>query len=88
MQPHQAVAAQPTKPKRVFINSQPIEAARIDSALLKLKTACQLGGFSESTLRRLEATDPTFPRFIKLGARCTRVHAGSFTAWLASKAGA
>lgn len=67
-------------------NQQPLHAAQIADALLTLKTASAVSGLSEATLYRKAATDPTFPKFVKLGQRCTRIRAGDLTAWIASKA--
>lgn len=80
--------AEAGKPKRGTVNSQPLEAAQIADALLKLRTAAAVAGLSEATLYRKAKSDPTFPKLVRLGARCTRVRAGDLTAWLASKAGA
>lgn len=67
-------------------NSQPLHAAQVPDALLKLQTAVELTGISVSTIYRKAATDPTFPKLIKMGARCTRIRAGDLTAWLAAQA--
>jgi prophage regulatory protein len=89
MQPDTIEAAQADKPKRgVTVNPQPLHAAQIADALLKLATAAQLAGLSEATLYRKAKTDPSFPRLIRMGARCTRIRAGDLTAWLAAQAGA
>jgi predicted DNA-binding transcriptional regulator AlpA len=69
-------------------NPQPLEAATIPGALLKLSTAAAVSGMSEATLYRRAKSDPTFPPLIKMGLRCTRIRAGDLTAWLASKGGA
>lgn len=77
-----------TKPRRRQAGSgQPIEVANIPDALLTLGTACKIAGVSEPTLRRWEKEDPDFPGFVKIGARCTRVRAGAFTAYLNTKGG-
>ena len=80
--------AQPATPKRSALNPQPLAAAQIPDALLNLRTAAAVAGLSESSLYRKAAGDPTFPKLIKMGARCTRVRAGDLTAWLAAQAGA
>ena len=67
---------------------QPLHAATIPDALLKMPTAAAVSGMSEATLYRKAASDPTFPRLVKLGKRCTRIRAGDLTAWLAAQAGA
>lgn len=69
--------------KRVI--DQPLHAVQIAEALLKLKTAAAVAGLSEATLYRKAKTDPTFPRLIRLGARCTRIRAGDLTTWLAAQ---
>lgn len=66
-------------------NRQPLHAAQIPDALLTLRTAAAISGLSESTLYRRAASDPSFPKMVKLGARCTRIRAGDLTAWLASQ---
>lgn len=89
MQPDTIEAAQADKPKRgVTVNPQPLHAAQIADALLKLQTAAAVSGLSETTLYRKAASDPTFPKLIRMGARCTRIRAGDLTAWLAAQAGA
>ncbi|MFT3820461.1 MAG: AlpA family phage regulatory protein [Rubrivivax sp.] len=47
-----------------------------------------LAGLSEASLYRRAAIDPTFPKLIKMGKRCTRIRAGDLTAWLAAQAAA
>jgi len=69
-------------------NRQPLHVAQIADALLKLGTASAIAGLSQSTLYRKAATDPTFPKLVKLGNRCTRIRAGDLTAWLAAQVGA
>lgn len=67
---------------------QPLHAAQIADALLRMSTAATLSGLSEATLYRKAATDPTFPKLVKMGKRCTRIRAGDLTAWLAAQAAA
>jgi predicted DNA-binding transcriptional regulator AlpA len=67
-------------------NSQPLHAVQIADALLTLRTASAVAGISPATIYRRASTDPTFPRLIRMGRRCTRIRAGDLTAWLASKA--
>lgn len=76
------------KAKRGSINPQPLHAAQISDALLKMSTAAAVSGLSEASLYRKAASDPTFPKLVKLGKRCTRIRAGDLTAWLAAQAGA
>ena len=68
------------------INAQPLHAAQIADALLTLRTAGAVSGMSSSTLYRKAASDPTFPKLVKMGQRCTRIRAGDLTAWLAAQA--
>lgn len=77
-----------TRPKRVPPQPQPIHAAQIADALLRIRTACAIAGLSEATIYRKAATDPTFPKLVKLGKRCTRIRAGDLTAWLSAQGGA
>lgn len=77
------------KPKRGGgVNPQPLHAVQIADALLRMQTAAQIAGLSESSLYRKAASDPTFPKLVKMGSRCTRIRAGDLTAWLAAQAGA
>ncbi|GMV74533.1 MAG: hypothetical protein AMXMBFR78_14840 [Rubrivivax sp.] len=85
MQPQATHAAQDRKRGAT---PQPLHAAQIADALLTLRTASAVTGLSETTIRRKEKTDPTFPRLIRMGRRCTRIKAGGLTAWMAAKAGA
>lgn len=77
---------QATKPKRGEIHPQPLHVAQIAEALLRMRTAAQISGLSEATLYRKAASDPTFPKLVKMGQRCTRIRAGDLTAWLAAQA--
>lgn len=88
MQASRSTAAQGDKLKRGTVNPQPLHAAQIADALLKMSTAAAVAGLSEATLYRKAKADPTFPRLVKMGQRCTRIRAGDLTAWLAAQAGA
>lgn len=68
--------------------AQPLHVVQIADALLKLSTVSAVAGLSEATIYRKAANggDPTFPKLIKLGKRCTRIRAGDLTAWLAAQA--
>lgn len=66
----------------------PIAVAQVPDALLKVKTACSLADISTPTFYRKAATDPTFPKLVRLSQRCTRVRAGDWLKWLATQAGA
>lgn len=56
-----------------------------DDALFSTKVIAAMTGNGVSTIWRYSATDPTFPKPIKLSARCTRFRAGDVRAWLLSK---
>jgi prophage regulatory protein len=79
-----AVSDQTETRKRGTVHPQPLDAAKLPDALLTLRTAGAIAGLSEATLYRKAASDPTFPKLVKLGTRCTRIRAGDLTAWLAS----
>lgn len=66
--------------------AQPVEAADNPDALLRILTAALLMGCGQSTVYKHAANDPTFPKLIKLGTRCTRIRAGDLTAWLKAQA--
>jgi prophage regulatory protein len=72
-----------TKKERIR-STQPLAAAQLADALLTLKTAGAVAGMSEDTIYRKAKTDPSFPKLIRIGARCTRIRAGDLTAWLNS----
>lgn len=67
-------------------NQQPLEAATLPSALLTIKTAGAIGGISTATVYRKAASDPSFPKLVRIGARCTRIRAGDWLAWLEAQA--
>lgn len=75
----------PPAAKRRGTKPQPLHAAQIADALLTLRNASAVAGISEATIYRKAASDPTFPKLIKLGQRCTRIRAGELTAWLAAQ---
>ena len=76
-----------TKARRCIVR-QPLSVAQVPDSLLHLTTAASISGLSQATLRRKAASDPTFPKLIKIGQRCTRIRAGDLTQWLAAQAGA
>lgn len=65
---------------------QPLHAAQIADALLKLETVGTLCGLSIPTLYRRAKTDPTFPPLIRLGSRATRIRARDLKAWMDAQA--
>ena len=63
---------------------QPIEAALLPDALLKISTVAAVVGLSGSSIfRKLAAKQ--FPEPVRLGKRCTRWKAGAVMAWLAAQ---
>ena len=65
---------------------QPLHAAQVADALLRLRTVEAITGLSRSTIyAKLKAGDGNFPQPIRLGARCTRFRAGDVQAWLAAQ---
>lgn len=66
--------------------TQPVAVAQNPDALLTVATSAALIGAGVSTVYALAAKDPTFPKLIKRGARCTRIRAGDLTAWLKAQA--
>lgn len=67
-------------------NPQPLHAALIEDALLTLKTASAVTGLSEATLYRKAASDPSFPKLVRLGRRCTRIRSGDLSTWIRAQA--
>lgn len=60
---------------------QPIAAAQVPDALLRLPTVAAVTGLSESSVRRLTAAGK-FPAPVATVERRTRWRAGHVTAWL------
>jgi len=66
---------------------QPLHAAELGDALLRLSTVEAITGLGRSSIyARLKACDGSFPQPIRLGARCTRFRAADITAWLVAQA--
>jgi prophage regulatory protein len=66
--------------------AQPLHAVQLADALLRLSTVEAITGLGKSTIyAKLKANDGSFPKPIKLGARCTRFRAGDVQAWLAAQ---
>ncbi len=80
------VTEQKRKAKHSPHVAQPVSVADNPDALLKIPTAAMLAGGGVSTIYHRARTDPTFPKLIKMGARCTRIRAGDLTAWLKAQA--
>ena len=65
---------------------QPLEAASLPHALLKIQTVADITALSSSTIfRKLAADPPQFPAPVRLGKRCTRWRAADVRAWLAAQ---
>lgn len=65
--------------------AQPLHAAQLADALLRLATVEALTGLSRSTIyTKLSRNE--FPQPVRLGARCTRFRARDVSAWLAAQA--
>lgn len=65
---------------------QPLHAAQVAEALLRLSTVEAITGLSRSTIyAKVKAGEFVEP--IRLGARCTRFRAGDVQAWLAAQVG-
>ena len=63
---------------------QPLHAAQIAEALLRLSTVESITGLSRSTIyAKLKAG--SFVEPVRLGVRCTRFRAGDVQAWLAAQ---
>ena len=73
---------QPISPARKAAQ-QPLDAATIPDALLKVGTVAAVTGLSSSSIFRKVAAGE-FPQPVRLGKRCTRWRAGLVTAWLAA----
>lgn len=71
-----------TKPRNRA--SQPLHAAQLSEALLRLATVEAITGLGRSTIyAKLKAREFVEP--VRLGARCTRWRAGDVQAWLAAQ---
>jgi prophage regulatory protein len=67
-----------TKPK--LRGEQPLHAAQISDALLKLKTVQALSGLGKTSIYQLIKAGVLSP--IRLGKRCTRFRASDIQEWL------
>jgi predicted DNA-binding transcriptional regulator AlpA len=78
----QMTATAPTKPETSKRTPavQPLHAAQISDALLKLATVQALTGLGKTTIYAKAATGELTP--IRLGARCTRWRAGQVQQFL------
>lgn len=80
---NQAAAGAAPKPRTR--PQQPLHAAQVADALLRLSTVEAITGLSRSTIyAKLKAGEFVEP--VRLGARCTRFRAGDVQAWLVAQA--
>jgi prophage regulatory protein len=63
---------------------QPLHAAQLAEALLRLSTVEAITGLSRSTIYAKLALR-SFPQPVRLSARCTRFRAGDVQVWLAAQ---
>lgn len=79
-----ATAAEHSAPKPRKGASQPLDAAALPDALLKVQTVAAVTGLSASSIfRKLAARQ--FPEPVRLGARCTRWKSADLRAWMAAQ---
>jgi len=75
--------ARVSQPKRGnTANPQPLHAAQMAEALLKVQTVGAVTGLSASSIYRKTAAGE-FPAPVRLGTRCTRWRASDVRAWQA-----
>ena len=72
------------KPHKRGAIPQPLEAASLPDALLKIQTVATVTALSASSIFRKTAAGE-FPEPIRLGKRCTRWRAVDVRAWLAAQ---
>jgi predicted DNA-binding transcriptional regulator AlpA len=66
---------------RVLNSTQPLEAANIDGALLKIQTVIAITGLSAATIYR-KVADGEFVEPVRMGKRCTRYRSEDVKAWI------
>ena len=76
-----ATVPNPTEGARRAPSSQPLHAAQLADALLRLPTVQAIVGLSKTTIYTLVARRE-FPQPIRRGNRCTRWRSADVTAWL------
>ena len=76
--------ALPAARKRSPPQPQPIHAASLPDALLRLQTVSAVAGLSAATIYRKVASGE-FPQPVRLGLRCTRWKSGCVQSWLAAQ---
>jgi len=74
-------------PKAVRVPTfQPLEAATVPGALLRIDTVCSVVGLSRATIYRLVDAGK-FQKPVHVTPRCTRWRADAVSAWSAAQAG-
>jgi prophage regulatory protein len=63
--------------------AQPIEAASVPGAMLRIATVTAITGLSKRTIYRMMASGE-FPQSVHLSARCTAWRQGDVADWLTS----
>lgn len=81
---HAVINADHSAPKARKGTPQPLEAAALPDALLKVQTVAAVTALSPSSIFRKTAARE-FPEPVRLGARCTRWRAADVRAWLAAQ---
>lgn len=66
---------------------QPLEAANLPGALLRIATVVAVTGLSPATIYRRVAAR-TFPTPVRMGQRCSRWPADAVRAWLSAQGAA
>lgn len=56
-----------------------------DQAFFRVADACRYLGMGRTKINELAETDPTFPRKIRISARCVGWTRGQLDAWLEAK---
>ena len=72
-----------TNPLKLKPQPQPLEAAMLPDALLRVATVSAITGFSGATIYRKVATGD-FPQPVRFNARCTRWRAEEVRTWVAT----
>lgn len=68
-------------------SAQPLDAAQVPTALLKLATVTAVTGMSGATVYR-KVKAGLFPQPVRQGTRCTRWRAAEVAAWAAAQGAA
>lgn len=80
--PHGARQDLHKEQRRLAATKRLAEGVHPDTLLNLEPEVTALTGWSKATVYRRARTDPSFPKIIRLSARCSRINAGSLMAWL------